>query len=893
MSDPQRPAPPGSARVALIVARIAVRRFANCLAGHFSAAFGSKRKADETRRTGTARKGGVGVVMLLFFGALFLFNGINLSTQFVRKLTVSLEKSPDNDSRTPVDESVYRAVLTAQEWRPVAEQFEAQPERPRRRFRAAQRESQKNLREWFIHDFHLREKKIVSDKDERAQRHADALMKVFEERGAEGFKIGPPHRPTSPIPSEALWPLPSQQPDFIKASGLIMIMIALSLFLMSLGSANQDLGKMDWSMEWLFTFPVDVRGLLIAQWVEFSIVNALNWFIVFPFLFVVLWCAGKGWYAVPLGILGAAYFGLLLGALRLLAETWLRKHIAPAGLKNLQALITLLGTLSFFALLGTIAMETVPQVLLNAAENVPDRALLNPISLPVLLLNEEIPRVLAMMLLFVCGIGIIAVNGAAWMVRDGLLSSAGAYRGARGPALSAEGEGWFSGIIAKELRLLSRDRNFMVQTLLVPLLIMGFNIILHPDLWKATLGNFTHASTLAFGLGAYVLMFSACQVLAAEGNALWMLYTFPRDLHGIFVRKTFLWCAFAALYTIVTLIVAVVYNPALSISAVSDASIACIGVVIYSFIAAGIGVLATDPLEQEVRRKLRPEMMYLYLMLTAFYAYAIYADSAWTKIAQIVLSTLLAFSLWQKVRDRMPYMLDPTQEPPPSIALSDGLIAVLAFFVLQGLAGLAMINLHLPQGMAILVAFVVAGLLVTLLSLYIFWRTKVPRLLSAVGILAQGDGQASWLKSIFVGALGGTLGVGVALGYLFILERVEPLRELKNETLKTTMKMDAGMLSWIAVLAVVAAPLFEEYIFRGLVYRGLRRSTGPLLATLASAAIFAVVHPPLAVVPVFVMGVIAALCFEHCRLLIAPIIVHMVYNGVMVGVQLLALEQGN
>jgi hypothetical protein len=59
----------------------------------------------------------------------------------------------------------------------------------------------------------------------------------------------------------------------------------------------------------------------------------------------------------------------------------------------------------------------------------------------------------------------------------------------------------------------------------------------------------------------------------------------------------------------------------------------------------------------------------------------------------------------------------------------------------------------------------------------------------------------------------------------------------------------------------------------GLVYRGLRRSTGPLLSILGSAGIFAIVHPPIAVVPVFVMGCVAALSFEKTGVLLAPVLV--------------------
>jgi ABC-2 type transport system permease protein len=83
----------------------------------------------------------------------------------------------------------------------------------------------------------------------------------------------------------------------------------------------------------------------------------------------------------------------------------------------------------------------------------------------------------------------------------------------------------------------------------------------------------------------------------------------------------------------------------------------------------------------------------------------------------------------------------------------------------------------------------------------------------------------------------------------------------------------------------LAAPLFEEFIFRGLIFGGLRRSLSPGAATLASAAIFAIVHPPLSIIPVFFLGVCAALVYERTKMLVAATLVHAFYNAVVIGFQ--------
>jgi membrane protease YdiL (CAAX protease family) len=81
------------------------------------------------------------------------------------------------------------------------------------------------------------------------------------------------------------------------------------------------------------------------------------------------------------------------------------------------------------------------------------------------------------------------------------------------------------------------------------------------------------------------------------------------------------------------------------------------------------------------------------------------------------------------------------------------------------------------------------------------------------------------------------------------------------------------------VLLIVAAPMLEEFLFRGLIFQGLRRTTGPVLAVLASAALFALVHPPIAVIQVFGLGIAGDISFNKSKFLLAPILTHAVYNG--------------
>jgi ABC-2 type transport system permease protein len=56
---------------------------------------------------------------------------------------------------------------------------------------------------------------------------------------------------------------------------------------------------------------------------------------------------------------------------------------------------------------------------------------------------------------------------------------------------------------------------------------------------------------------------------------------------------------------------------------------------------------------------------------------------------------------------------------------------------------------------------------------------------------------------------------------------------------------------------------------------------------LMSAALFAIVHPPVSMLPVFVLGLCTAFAYERTKTLLAPVLAHALYNGALAGFQLM------
>jgi membrane protease YdiL (CAAX protease family) len=84
----------------------------------------------------------------------------------------------------------------------------------------------------------------------------------------------------------------------------------------------------------------------------------------------------------------------------------------------------------------------------------------------------------------------------------------------------------------------------------------------------------------------------------------------------------------------------------------------------------------------------------------------------------------------------------------------------------------------------------------------------------------------------------------------------------------------------IAGFAVVVAPVFEETLFRGFIYPVLKTKWGLWPALVVVSLVFAAIHfhvPSL--LPLFLLGIALGLAYESSGTLLAPIVLHAVFNG--------------
>jgi len=258
-------------------------------------------------------------------------------------------------------------------------------------------------------------------------------------------------------------------------------------------------------------------------------------------------------------------------------------------------------------------------------------------------------------------------------------------------------------------------------------------------------------------------------------------------------------------------------------------------------------------------------------MLSGIYVYAVTSEQWAHKLVLIVMMASFAAALWQKARDQLPYLLDPTTAPPARVSTADGLIAAMLFFVLQGVTFVGLVQLgRIAPAEAMVIAFSIGGIVVYALMRLVY------KLAKTCGVPAMFNGSVR--AALAWGAGGGVLVAAVGMSYLILARQAGLLPDTGGAP-----QFDARLLF---VLAVVAAPLCEEFIFRGLIFGGLRRSTGLVPSMLMSAALFAIVHPPVSMIPVFALGLCTAYAYERTRALLAPVLVHALYNAVVLCQQL-------
>jgi membrane protease YdiL (CAAX protease family) len=162
---------------------------------------------------------------------------------------------------------------------------------------------------------------------------------------------------------------------------------------------------------------------------------------------------------------------------------------------------------------------------------------------------------------------------------------------------------------------------------------------------------------------------------------------------------------------------------------------------------------------------------------------------------------------------------------------------------------------------------------------------------------ALGLNQARWKFHLLFAAVLLAAVVPVMIDLKFISEMaLEKMGWATNDQLAVEMflAVKSGWLRvYLAVFAVVIAPVAEEFIFRGLLFSAAKKMGWPKLGGLVVSLLFAAIHMNAPTfLPLFAFALALTWMYERTEGLLAPMLAHSTFNAANLGLLLLAEKFG-
>ncbi len=465
-----------------------------------------------------------------------------------------------------------------------------------------------------------------------------------------------------------------------------------------------------------------------------------------------------------------------------------------------------------------------------------------------------------------------------------------------GPSVGRKGPVRFGRepLYRKEFLWFVRDRSAIVQTILIPVTVASLQLFNFRHFLSGATSAWNYLCGVAIMFGTYFLWILGPKSLTSEGSALWIALTWPRGLESLLKAKAWLWSMISTGMVALILGYAAVLYPA------KIGAIALVGIGWFLFgnsMAEKTVTLVTVTSSSGEREPLPKGRRWAAQLGMLTFAIGVLSQRWHIAIMGIVYSYMTAAAMWQNFRARLPYLYDPwseeTPQPPTlmhamiaiSILVEGGAVVTGLVLVIAGRENIAVAQ-AISYGICAVVVSIGTQIFLSernvLPSDVWYWPAPLP---------PDGEpeplGRRAWQsasKNVPLLLLGAGMGAALGLfaaGYLAVLHHIPATAEILRKSEEALAKIPDLKISY-AVMAVGFAPFAEEYLFRGLLFRALDREWGGWRAVVGSAAFFAVYHPPLAWIPVFLLGASNAMLFKKTGRLAPAVMLHMIYNAVVV-----------
>lgn len=648
--------------------------------------------------------------------------------------------------------------------------------------------------------------------------------------------------------------------------------------------------------EWLLSHPVRPAAVFLAEMLSPIAANPI--YVTGPLFFGILYgfiyglefgLAATILIGVPVSI-AAACVGKAL-------EIGVMVRFHPRSRGALIGLMSWLGHTTMFLFFVALAtMETI----VNASAS-----LLRPVATAIpwplfawamgLQSDGSHSFIAGMLFCWVASIGMIAsgVGFTVWGAQHGLAGSSA------GPKVtsSTKTSVWLlrkDPLYRKELLWFFRDRGAIVQTILIPITIAGFQLFNLRVFIQRAEYSWRSIAGAAVVFGTYLLWILGPRSLASEGPALWLAQTWPRGLEELMKAKARFWFLISSALVLPIFAFVIVRFPDDSWRVLLIAA----GWLAFgrSMAEKSVTLVSVSSSSGEPEPIPRGRRWAASLGMLTF-AIGILGQRWELAVIGIVYSWLTAAAMWENFRARLPFLFDPWSEKvPPPPTLMHAMIAIsvlveggavltgicLALFSYLGDAALAVSQAIAFGATAVIVSIVVTGMLESrgVPPKKVWCWTNENGSNQSRRRWWSGDGKRDgrFFVSLGIGVFSGLLLALIARGYILLLSQFGTFSEIFRNAREQMERVPNLRLSY-AVIAIAFAPFAEEFLFRGLLFRALDREWGGWRAIIGSAAFFAIYHQPLAWLPVFLVGVTTALIFKKTGRLAAAVALHLVYNA--------------
>lgn len=662
-----------------------------------------------------------------------------------------------------------------------------------------------------------------------------------------------------------------------RVAGLLMSMAGLGTLLFALGMLSRQISRPEPSLAWLFEFPVP-RGVLFSSKLCECLFDGASLPLLSMLPGVFLFQSGLGfWESAGWGLAFGAIAALGVGAVRIALEVFLLQKCPRRRRGTIGGFAAALGTLLMVVVLYGGGTPALLRIMLDAAEFLPGWFYYNPLTNGFGLQPSSLP----LQWLTSAGIAAACCVVSVWFcasltrygLEPGLETARGAApassAGAGGTALRSSRRPRFTGLLAKEMYMLVRQRALLVQILLAPIImVMIFYFQTSGRFAERAMGNAGAMASTIFGICAYMVFVASQVAMNTELRTLWLLLSLPRPLADALRVKSRIWGTAAGGLALILGLFAVATHSDMAGGLLLRLPFIAVFVWLIADLSIGLRTMGSSIIS-ETTVHFRQWSQWVPLFLSAAAGHAVFAGDLWYLSVLLILLSALDVSVWQKLNVELPYVTEPAEDPPPRLFLMHGLLAACGYLALQFLGLQMVIAAKGPVGK--ILPFLSAGAAIIVAGLAWWQLTR-----RHVRILP--DERAPSLSVVLTSTAG--LATACFIGWAWL--QTWPLFEWGRFALQMSRGLslaDTGTRVSIFMMTVIVAPLCEEFLFRGLIYHGLRRTTGFLWSLLWTSLFFTAVHPPASSVAVFGLAAVNAWIMERTGRLTPCILVHAGYNA--------------